>query len=54
MPFENFEAYNAYKDQIQTKYDGDAVVFTENLIEFDYSPLEKVNRSENGKGCDYL
>ena len=54
MPFENFDAYNAYIDQIQTKYHGDAVVFTKNLIEFDDSPLEKVNRSQYGKGCHYL
>ena len=37
MPFENFEVYKAYIDQIQLKHVGDDAVFTGCLITF-YEP----------------
>ena len=54
MPFKVIEAYNTYKDQIQLMYDGDDVLFTGYLIEFNGLPFQKVKRFVYDKGSGFL
>ena len=54
IPCKIIGAYNAYKDHIQIKNDGDDVVFTGYLIEFYDPPFDGKTRSEYGKGSDLL
>ena len=46
MLFIDNEAYNAYLDQIQLKYEGEDIVFTGYLIEFHDTFFEKVKLND--------
>ena len=49
MPFKNMIDFNTQRNQIQSKYVGDNVVFTDYLTEFYHLLSEKINFSKNGK-----
>ena len=54
MPFKNMIDFNAYRNQIQLKYDGDDVVVTKYLTEFYHPFFEKIKCSEYDKGLECL